>query len=709
MAVKNGIAQHLVAVACMGFAGAGLCEEKLQTMREVTVTGTREERPVAETPATIDVVRGETIREMRPTHPSQVMGQVPGVWVNVTGGEGHITAIRQPLTTSPVYLYLEDGIPTRSTGFFNHNALYEINVPQSGGIEVSKGPGTALYGSDAIGGVINVLTRTPPTRGEFELSGEAGQFGWKRALLSAGNAEGNDAWRGDANLTRTDGWRDRTGYERQSATLRWDRALGSDALLKTVASFSGIDQQTAGSSTVSKDDYRNNPTRNYAPISFRKVAAFRLSAAYERESGGSLLSITPYLRRDDMDLLANWSLGYDPTVYNTQNDSLGLMLKYRRDFAPLRARLIVGLDIDNSPGSRSENSIVTTGSGSGFTRVYTSYASGGRIYDYDVTYRGVSPYAHGEISPGERLRLSAGLRYDSMRYSYDNRLAEAAIAALTSVGTKWYGHAADATTSYGHWSPKLGATYAASERLNGFVAYNHAFRAPSEGQLFRPPPGSSAVAAQEAAAAALALQPVKADNFELGLRGKAGAGMNYEISLYRLSKRDDILSFKDPATNATRAVNAGRTLHRGIEFGLGAGLARAWRLDASLSYARHSYEQWVVPGTADFSGKEMETAPRVIANTRLSYAPSPNLGRLQVEWIRLGSYWLDQANSARYAGHDVFSLRGSLPFGKDLELFGSITNLFDRRYAESAALSSGNEVFAPGMPRAAYLGLQAKW
>src|SRR5574343_563108 len=186
------------------------------TLGEVTVTATREGQLVYETPATVDVIKEKTLREVKPTHPSEIMGQVPGVWVNVTGGEGHQTAIRQPLTTSPVYLYLEDGIPTRSTGFFNHKALYEVNLPMAGGIEVSKGPGSALYGSDAIGGVINVLTRKPPTGPEFEASLEAGSYGWARTMLSGGTTFGNHAYRADLNLTHTDGWRDATGYDRQS-------------------------------------------------------------------------------------------------------------------------------------------------------------------------------------------------------------------------------------------------------------------------------------------------------------------------------------------------------------------------------------------------------------------------------------------------------------------------------------------------------------
>ena len=126
-------------------------------------------------------------------------------------------------------------------------------------------------------------------------------------------------------------------------------------------------------------------------------------------------------------------------------------------------------------------------------------------------------------------------------------------------------------------------------------------------------------------------------------------------------------------------------MHRGVELGLGLTLAQDWQIDASLSYAKHTYETWTVSGTADYSGKEMETAPRVIANTRFSYSPGyMNGGRFQLEWFRLGSYWLDAANTGKYGGHNLINLRANYPFGKGMELFGSISNLFDKHYAETA-------------------------
>src|SRR3712207_3510031 len=129
------------------------------------------------------------------------MNRLPGVHVSELSGEGHSLAIRQPITTKPMYLYLEDGVPTRPTGFFNHNALYEVNIPQSGGVEVIKGPGTALFGSDAIGGVVNVLTRPAPLVPSLDVSVEGGAYGYRRALVTGGLTRGGHGVRADVNVT----------------------------------------------------------------------------------------------------------------------------------------------------------------------------------------------------------------------------------------------------------------------------------------------------------------------------------------------------------------------------------------------------------------------------------------------------------------------------------------------------------------------------
>src|SRR5690606_556262 len=71
--------------------------ESALSLGAVVVSVSREAQRLSETPATVDVVSGERIRETGAAHPSEIMRQVAGAWVNVTSGEGHQTAIRQPL------------------------------------------------------------------------------------------------------------------------------------------------------------------------------------------------------------------------------------------------------------------------------------------------------------------------------------------------------------------------------------------------------------------------------------------------------------------------------------------------------------------------------------------------------------------------------------------------------------------------------------
>lgn len=706
----------LFALSLLAFAaGHARGGDDVTTLGEVTVTGTREAAPIAETPASVSEVRADTIATGRPQHPKDVLNALPGVWVSNLSGEGHSTAIRQPLTTGAVYLYLEDGIPTRSTGFFNHNALYEINVPQSGGLEVTRGPGSALYGSDAIGGTINVLTRTPPTSAEAGVTAEGGSWGWGRLLISGGDARGNDAWRAGVNITHSDGWHDSAGYDRQAGTLRWDRAIGDNTLAKTVLSFSHVDQQHVGS--VNLTEFALTPERNNIPFSFRVVDALRVSTAIEQEDGSTLWSVTPYLRDNNMEIIPSWSVSYDPTRYDTGNRSAGVLARYRQDFAPMRARLILGVDVDYSPGSRDEDSLGltrTTNAEGGTTYALNNAVPPVQIYDYDVTYTGVSPYLHAEISPLEKLRVTAGLRYDDMRYDYVNRFNGGAAAATQGVagafpGGGWYGHVASTDVDYTHTGPKLGATWAFSERVNGFVALANSFRTPSEGQVFRGSRESNAVRAQAAAQSLLALKPVVVDNVEVGLRAHPGKA-RFEVSVYRMTKQDDIVSYTDPVTTQRTVVNAGETLHRGVELGAHMPLVDTLTAQLGYSHARHTYEQWVVSGTVDYSGKDMESAPRNLANARLAWAPAFMAGgRLQVEYVYLGSYWRDAANTGRYEGHELVNLSANRPFGQRLEVYARISNLLDEHYAETAGGTGAAPTNSVGLPLGATLGVTAEW
>jgi outer membrane receptor protein involved in Fe transport len=656
------------------------------TLPEVVVSTSREEQAAATTPLSISVIREEEIRETRGHHPSELVNRSPGVYVSNFGGEGHATAIRQPITTKALYAYLEDGVPIRSTGFFNHNALYEINIPQAGRLEIIKGPGTAVYGSDAVGGVVSAFTREPSERPEAELFLEGGSSTYARALGTASSTFGRNGFRTDVNVTRADGWRDGSPYDRQSGTVRWDHHLDDRVRFKTVAAVSHIDQPGDGGGDVSADDFFNAPARTYTPIAFRRVTAARLSSEVQVRGEVSSFGATLYSRYNALDLLPSWQLGFDPQIWESKHRSIGLLTRYRHSVAKLRANLSTGVDLEYSPGSRLETRIAPDTAG----RVFTGYTTNEVQYDYDVAFYQVAPYAQADVTLPGRINLSAGVRYDHLGYDYENHLS-----VLT---TGSHRRPASGSVSFDRLSPKLGATWEIGPTASIFASYREAFRAPSESQLFR----------QGSAVSTVDLKPVRAASWEGGFRAALGGLMTLEAAAYSMRLRDDILTFFDPANGLRLTQNAGATNHRGVEVGVGIALVPGVRLDGAVSYAEHTYAGWQPRPTLDYSGKEMELAPRFLGNTRLSYRPPfLSAGLVAVEWVRLGSYWMDPENSRKYDGHDLFNAYATLPVVDHLELSGRVTNIGDRRFAETSSFNpQQGERFRPGAPRQVYLGAQ---
>ena len=690
----SAVVTRALIASALCLAQTGFADTLLPAM---TVTGTREQTLLSETPSSVGLIDRSAIDFNRPSHPQQLLGQIPGVAIAVTNGEGHTTAIRQGFTTGPMYLFLEDGIPVRATGNFNHNALYELNLPSAGGVEVVRGIGSALYGSDAIGGLVNVLSRTPRETAGADISVEAGSFGWGRVLggIDSGR-RGPNALRADLNLTHTDGWRDSTAYDRQSVNLRWDHEYDSRTLVKTILGGTHIDQQTGANSALPLSLYLNNPTVNLRSAAYRKVDALRLSSAVEKDLGqGVQLSFTPYFRDNRMDLNGSFNFPTNARIENTQVQSYGLMTKFRQNFNDkMRTRLIAGLDLDYSPSQRQEDKItLLTDTVAGQTRYY-NYTLGQRIYDYEVTYKSAAPYLHLELSPTDVLRLTAGLRYDYASMSMQNNLGQ-----NTTVNSFY--QLADTSVNFSRLSPKLGLTWAVSESSHAFASYNQGFRTPSENQLFR-----SGATALTAAAAAAALRPILAEQFEIGVRGEVQR-WSYELVAYQLKKQDDLLAQRD-SSGVTVQTNNGSTEHQGVELGLGREIAPKLRLDLAASYAKHRYRQWST-STANYSGNEIENSPRLLANLRLTWQPAKGT-QAQLEWVELGSYYLEATNlQGKYDGHRLFNARISTQLDQHWSCFARLTNLSDKRYADSASYASSMAMYSPGLPRAVYLGVQRTW
>jgi iron complex outermembrane recepter protein len=665
--------------------------EAVVLLPELAVTASREVERKAEIPANIGVVSEQDVRLSKPHHPAEIVGHVPGVLVVDLGGEGHTVAMRQPINYNPVYAYLEDGVPIRSTGFFNHNAMYEINVPGAERIEVFKGPASALYGSDAIGGAVNVLTRAPSTGPNIELFGEGGRFGYARTLFTASNTWAAHGLRLDGNVTHFDGRRDEAHQNRQSGTLRWDFAPNSHTHVKTVLTASNINSPGDGGSDMSRAEFDQAATINYTPIAFRKVEAVRVSTAFESFTDRSLFSATVYGRHNRLNLLPSWQLTYDPQVWDSRNKSVGLLARYRRSFQPLETDVIVGVDLDYSPGNRVVDQLLPSTDPS---FIFNDYTVGERQYDYDVTFHGISPYVQVETTPVTGLHLTAGLRLDQVGYDYSN--------TLTPLQTGSHRRPASATVSFTHFSPKVGATYEFSDAANIFVSYRHGFRVPSEGQLF----------VQGSAINTVDLKPVRAQSYEAGLRARGGNHVSFEGSVYTMEVSDDILSFFNTTDFTSETSNAGRTRHWGVELGLGLRVTDELQLEGSYTYARHRYLQWVTSTGSDYSGNEIESGPKHISNTRTTYRPRflQNSG-LTAEWVHVGSYFTDQANLHTYGGYDLLNLYFNTQIVRGLGIVGRLNNVTDETYAVTASFNpfvpaSQQERFTPGLPRTFFIGVQ---
>ncbi|RME86640.1 MAG: TonB-dependent receptor [Planctomycetota bacterium] len=128
----------------------------------IVIIGSRTEEKIFESPRKIILVDKDEIREKNPRTAAEALRGKPGIWVQKTGHLGGAPIIRGFMGNRVIYLF--DGIRRNTAGIFKgpNSFLQNIDALDIDRIEVIEGPGSVLYGSDAIGGVINVITNEKP-------------------------------------------------------------------------------------------------------------------------------------------------------------------------------------------------------------------------------------------------------------------------------------------------------------------------------------------------------------------------------------------------------------------------------------------------------------------------------------------------------------------------------------------------------------------
>jgi vitamin B12 transporter len=178
MNFRNYAAGTAACLVLSPFCGAANAQSASQTLPDLVVTADRTPEPISSTGSDISVISNQTLATSNQTSVVDALRTVPGLMVTQAGGPAGTTGVMLRGANTGQTLVLIDGIrvmdPTGTAGDFNFATLAPGMIDR---VEVLKGPQSALYGSDAMGGVINIITKKGTGPAQFNLRTEAGSYG----------------------------------------------------------------------------------------------------------------------------------------------------------------------------------------------------------------------------------------------------------------------------------------------------------------------------------------------------------------------------------------------------------------------------------------------------------------------------------------------------------------------------------------------------
>lgn len=688
-------------------------EENLENLEEVIISASRETQRRQEVSASIGLLTASQIEKTKAFGIEQLVNQVPGVFMSTSkaaSNEQHFMATRSPISTKSLFLYVEDGLPIRPVAVFNHNALLEMNTTTFSRIEILKGPASSIYGSEAIGGSFNFITKNPRKEFGGTASFQINDLGLKKYELETSTTikEKYGFYIGGHHVNRSNGIVGHSDYEKTAVSFKNVNDFSDN--LKWTTSFSYIDYRSDMSGSISEKNYIDGNYKSNQTFTEREAKAFRLRSTLDKFwNDSNKTSFNFIYRNNEMNQIPSYRIKQNRTsgvlngtgvgeINSNKFKSYVGLVQHKIDFNFANSRLIFGATTDFSPQNYVAENIdvivdVATAKNTSYTIKKRDY-----ILKYQADILNYAGYAQFEISPLKKVKFTGALRYDGFTYDYNNKDDE-------NTGVK------DTKVTYTNFSPKLGVNLNLTKNSGIYSNYSKGFTPPQVASLFRDGKNNTGNA--------FSLKPTKFHNHEIGGYFMIPSKLKVDIAIYQLDGIDRLISLRNDDGDFIQK-NAGKTRSKGIELGVKYLFSKKVSFNYSGSYATHKYLSFF-ENNIDYSNTNMQTAPNYLATTSLSYAPFSSLN-FKLIHEQVGKYNTSFENQAiigedtdgndvfgtgTYEGYHVFNFKTSYKI-KQFEIWAEALNIIDKLYAVRASYSRWNKenTYSIGNPRAFHLGIK---
>ena len=678
-------------------ADAADAADSAATLPPVVVTSTQIVQPAFDTPASVDVVDGRSMRDSHlQVNLSESLGSVPGLLIQNRQNYAQDLQLslrgfgaRSTFGVRGVRLYV-DGIPATMPD--GQGQTSNIDIASIDRVEVLRGPFSALHGNSS-GGVVSVTTEDgdgPPRLTSSFAAGSDGQrrYGLK-ASGSAGDAPRDFSYLLSTSRYLTDGYRDHSAARKTLANAKL--GIGLDAGDLTLV-LNSVDVAADDPQGLTRQEFEDDP-RSAAPNALR----FDTRKTVRQTQGGAI-----YERRvdDQNDLRLTLYYGQRhtrqflsiPVAVQAAPGQAGGVIDLRRDYGgadlrwtsqwQLAARpftVAAGMAYDTMTEDRRgyENFAETAQGPQLGVQGKLRRKERNRVWNLD-------PYLQASWQFAPAWTLEAGLRYSTVRFDSQDRY----IAP---------GNADDSGSArYRKALPMAALRYQANPDLNLYATAGRGFETPTFNELSYRPDGQPGLN--------FGLQPSVNTSVEAGAKARVGQGM-LTAAIFHTRTADEIVV--DTNMNGrTTYQNAGSTRRQGVELRWTGALARHWQ--AALAYtwldARYRdsfYDGIPIPANRVPAGNRIPGIAQHAAYAALAWAP-PQGWRAGIEGRYLGAMYADDRNQHRAPGYFTAAIHAGYRWAWQdwqFDAFARLDNVFDRHYAGSVIVNAGQERYyepAPG-------------